>query len=474
MVKKLFWILPALLLMGCGETAPEPPAPGETEAILAELCAPYEEEGLRWESAGDCVVSESGAEQTFTLTYTGAEAFAAGLADEVEAALAARMEEVTFASELCEEGTYRADVLEEAWETALSARQADPAAYETSEAFTLCLLRGEEGWRADSAPEIASLSEALAAEKAKLAELVPPRKIYRLDPTATVGPVPAGEYIVTDDPAEIDALLQRSEAQALLNGRSTVWDSSRERKEGTSAYAYLDETILALVWQERQVPATVTFAEVFIADASQLIRKLADDTYGSNTLIVPTDFARATNAVMLTDGDFYRLRGGYGINVYQGRILQANGSVADSCFFDREGNMLFARGGELATPEAVEQFVKENDIWTGLSFGPVMVENGENVCPDYYAIGDYIGELARCSIAQVDELHYMVAATDYYFSVSELADLLIQRGAQSAYNIDGGQSSAIILLGEQRNQTVFGAERAQSDCLFFASALPEA
>ena len=129
MVKKLFWILPAILLMGCGETAPEPPAPGETEAILAELCAPYEEEGLRWESAGDCVVSESGAEQTFTLTYTGAEAFAAGLTDEVEAALAARMEEVTFASELCEEGTYRADVLEEAWETALSARQADPAAY---------------------------------------------------------------------------------------------------------------------------------------------------------------------------------------------------------------------------------------------------------------------------------------------------------------------------------------------------------
>jgi hypothetical protein len=133
--------------------------------------------------------------------------------------------------------------------------------------------------------------------------------------------------------------------------------------------------------------------------------------------------------------------------------------------------MLFAYAGELATEEDAARFVAENGIQTGICFGPVMVDGGVNVCPAYYGIGDYGGELARCAIGQVDELHYLVTAVDYYYSVSELADELITRGVRAAYNIDGGQSSAIIFRNQQINPSVFGAERAQSDCIFFATAL---
>lgn len=473
MLKRIAPLLLALLLAGCG--APEiPPADDVARVAMDAACADFAEEGLRWSAAGDCAETETAAAFPVTLSYTDGAALVEGLAAEVEESLAARMEEVKFASELCADGAYHPELLAEAWAAALDERMADRAAYEKSEDFTLRLSYSEEGgWTAENAATVPSLSEAIAAEEAKLTDIVPPRKIYRLDPCATVGPVPAGEYIVCDDAAEIDALLQRGEAQALINGQPTVWDSLRERKEGTQLYAYLDETILVLVWQEHHVPATLTFAEVFIADASQLIRKLADDTYGSQRLIVPTDFARATNAVMLTDGDFYQLRGGYGINVYQGEIYQNKGEVADSCFFDREGNMLFAYANELTTPEAVEQFVAENDIWTGFSFGPVMVDEGVNVCPANYFVGDYLGELARCCFAQMGQLHYLIATADYFFSIPAMADLLIERGAQSAYNLDGGQSSAIILMGEQRNPNIFHAERAQSDCIFFATALPE-
>jgi len=473
MIKRLFPLVCALLLLAaCGEEppAPIPPADEAAAAAMDAFCAAHPEEALRYSAAGDCAETESAAEFPVTLFYTDAEALTEGLSAEVEAALAARMEQVKFASELSENGAYRPEILAEAWETARSGR----TAAETRADFTLRLRYDGGTWIAENEPEIPSLAAALAAEEAKLTEIIPPRKIYKLDPKATVGPTPDPEgYLVTEDPAEIDALLQRHEAQTLLNGRSTVWDSLRERKEGTKLHAYLDETILVLIWQEQRFPAVLTFAEVFVADASQIVRKLADDTYGSHSLVVPTEFARQTNAVLLTDGDFYRLRGGYGINVWQGEIQQTQGALADSCFFDRSGSMLFAYADELLTEEAVEEFVRENDIWTGFSFGPVMVDEGVNVCPAYYSIGDYAGELARCAIGQVDELHYLITAADYYYTVSDLADELIERGVRSAYNIDGGQSSAIIFQAQQINHNIFGSERAQSDCIFFATAMPE-
>lgn len=470
-MRKVFLLVIALLLAGCGEKALEiPPADEAAAAAMDAICAGYSEEALHWSAAGDCTETDNTAEFPVTLSYADGAALYEGLAAEVEERLAARMEEVKFASELCADGVYLPEVLSEAWETALGERV---PAYTTGD-FVLRLRYDGSRWLAENEPEIPTLSAARAAEEAKLAEIVPPRKIYKLDPKATVGPVPdpAG-YLVTEDPAEIDALLQRPEARALLNGRATVWDSLRERKEGTMLHVYLDETILVLIWQERDVPATLTFAEVFIADASQIIRKLAEDTYGSHALIVPTEFARQTNAVMLTDGDFYQLRGRCGVNVWQGELLHANGLLGDSCFFDSRGDMLFAYAGELATEEDAARFVAENGIQTGICFGPVMVDGGVNVCPAYYGIGDYGGELARCAIGQVDELHYLVTAVDYYYSVSELADTLIARGVRAAYNIDGGQSSAIIFRNQQINPTIFGAERAQSDCIFFATALPE-
>lgn len=307
-----------------------------------------------------------------------------------------------------------------------------------------------------------------------LGELAKVKKVYRLGDDVTIGPVPQTDgYLVTEDPARIEALLQSPEALALMGEQSCVWNSSRERKAGTALYAYLDESILVLLWQERMVPSTLTWCEVFIGDASQLRRKLVDDSYGSNVLKAPTELARECNAVLATDGDFYRYRGGWGINVYQGQVFRAAGEYVDTCFFDRGGNMLFSRAGELKGEEEVERFVREHDVITAISFGPVMIENGRNVTPATYPVGEFADSLARCCFGQMGERHYLLCAVDYYMSVNRVAEVMVERGVQSAYNLDGGQSSAIVLLGEQRNPTIFGAERMQSDILWFASAVPD-
>ena len=142
--------------------------------------------------------------------------------------------------------------------------------------------------------------------------------------------------------------------------------------------------------------------------------------------------------------------------------------------------MLFARGGELATPEAVEQFVKENDVWTGLSFGPVMVENGENVCPPgEYVFGEITDIYARAAICQTDPLHYLLVTVNHEggysncATVKELAAELTKRGVDMAYTLDGGQTATIVMNDKVINSVEFGSQRNISDIIYFATALPD-
>ena len=308
------------------------------------------------------------------------------------------------------------------------------------------------------------------AQGAALEGLTYVRKIYRLGENVTTAPAPdADAGGVTADPGVIDALF--ADSAELMEGQTSVWNSGRAFAEGSAFRYYADETILAVVWQERRVPATITFCEVKIADGSQLRRKLAEDTYGSGVLKAPTELAAECNAVVAMDADFYRYRN-YGVNVYQGALYRWNGGAVDSCFFDRAGNMLFAYAGQLTTQTAAQAFVDANDVVTGISFGPAMVDGGVNVTPASYPVGEYADDLARCCIGQVGERHYLLCAADYWFTVSEMAELMVSRGTQRAYNVDGGQSSAIILLGKMCNPTFFGCERAQSDILYFATAVP--
>ena len=62
-----------------------------------------------------------------------------------------------------------------------------------------------------------------------------------------------------------------------------------------------------------------------------------------------------------------------------------------------------------------------------------------------------------------------------YLTIFLLALLLGGCGAPEApVGPTADETEAIILLGEQRNPNIFHDERAQSDCIFFATALPEA
>ena len=309
-----------------------------------------------------------------------------------------------------------------------------------------------------------------------LGDLTYIKKIYKISETDTVAPKPnAAAFGTTTDPAVVQGVIDA--AAELLDGQQTVWQPDLPFYPGTEMYYYRDATILVIVWKEIIEERCATLAEVKIADGSQFRRKLAEDTYGSSVQLYATELAGAANAVLAANADFYAFRQ-IGVTVYQRQLFRNDGEKLDTCFITSGGDMLFSRAGELVGDAAVQQYIADNDVLFSLSFGPVLVDNGEVQQCDGYPIGEMDLEYSRAGIGMTDELHYLLMTVNHTDGrprarVNEFARFMAAKGCVKAYNLDGGQTSEIVFQNEPVNHVDFGYERTVSDIIYFATAIPE-
>lgn len=302
------------------------------------------------------------------------------------------------------------------------------------------------------------------------------KKIYTIAESDTVAPAPdPNGFGTTQSPAVIKSVI--ADAAELLDGQDTVWQEDLPFYPGADMYYYRDSTILVIVWKEIIEERCATLAEVKVADGSQFRRKLAEDSYGSAVYMNATTLASAANAVVASNADFYGWRQS-GLTVYQRQLFRNSADKLDTCFVTAGGDMLFSRAGELGSDASVEQYIADNDVLFSLSFGPVLVDKGELQQCDSYPIGEVNQEYSRAGIGMTGDLHYLLMTVNHTDSrpratVNEFARFMYAKGCIKAYNLDGGQTSEITILGKPVNYIDFGAERPVSDIIYFASALPE-
>lgn len=302
------------------------------------------------------------------------------------------------------------------------------------------------------------------------------KKIYTIAESDTVAPAPdPNGFGTTQSPAVIKSVI--ADAAELLDGQDTVWQEDLPFYPGADMYYYRDSTILVIVWKEIIEERCATLAEVKVADGSQFRRKLAEDSYGSAVYVNATTLASAANAVVASNADFYGWRQS-GLTVYQRQLFRNSADKLDTCFVTAGGDMLFSHAGELGSDAAVEQYIADNDVLFSLSFGPVLVDKGELQQCESYPIGEVNQEYSRAGIGMTGDLHYLLMTVNHTDSrpratVNEFARFMYTKGCIKAYNLDGGQTSEITILGKPVNYIDFGAERPVSDIIYFASALPE-
>lgn len=299
--------------------------------------------------------------------------------------------------------------------------------------------------------------------------------VWTLDDKDLIAPEPNPACQgTTTDPSSLQWLLD--DARERLGVETTCFSTDVQILDDSEISYYLDDTILAITWKELHGAAVYTLSEVKIAHASQFRRYLTDGVYGSDTLANPSDMAIAVNAVTASNGDFYMLRD-WGVNTYQGKVYNVK-TIVDSCFITESGDLLFTRAGELSTVEQAQAFVDENHVRFSLAFGPVLVENGENVVPSSYPLGEIKDHYSRCALCQMDTLHYLLVAVNTLPggkgvpTSREFAAKLISFGVEKAFSVDGGQSAAIITNDKLINRPDFGYQRQLSDIIYFATAIP--
>ena len=309
-------------------------------------------------------------------------------------------------------------------------------------------------------------------------ETLPPvRKQYWIEEGTLVAPEPdQSRFGRTDDREVMAQVLQ--DARWLLDGQDTYFQPDQQLYEDSIVRYYLDDSIFAITWQEVHDESVYTFSEIKVSHPSQFRRHLAGGEYGSDMQYLTTEMAAEVNAVVASAGDFYRFRD-FGAVVYQGEAKRVEGTYAETCYIDANGDMHFTYGGDVLTVEDVQTFVDERDIQFSLAFGPILVENYEEVPHSWYGVGEINEGYARSALLQMDTLHYIVVTANTTGIYQEIPTVEMFRknvaatGCRMAYCLDGGQTATIVMNDELVNRPVYGQQRKISDIIYFATAVPE-
>ncbi|MBQ3865109.1 MAG: phosphodiester glycosidase family protein [Clostridia bacterium] len=234
---------------------------------------------------------------------------------------------------------------------------------------------------------------------------------------------------------------------------------------------YRDGNISVVLTQERVGDTTVYIADVQLASAEYLKTAFAENTYGRNVTDKTSSIADSVHAILAVNGDFYGAQqSGY---VIRNGVLYRDTAKRDAqdLVIYQDGSFAVIREAEITAEELMEQGAR--DV---LSFGPALVEDGEIAVTVNDEVGRAKASNPRTAIAVLDELHYLFVVSDGRtaesegLSLYELAAFLKDKGAVTAYNLDGGGSSTMVFNGEVINNPTSGGrgtkERSVSDIVY--------
>jgi len=243
---------------------------------------------------------------------------------------------------------------------------------------------------------------------------------------------------------------------------------------------YSDDSITVRLETRSEDGVVWRIAYVDIADASQFRTGIAGTKVTSNRTALPSAMAEKYNAVIAISGDYYAndpAKTTYEYRMGQ-KIRNKRNRKKDILIIDTNGDFhLFVKSDE----KEMKAFDDSDlEILHAYTFGPALVKDGTllEMDKDYgYNPG---GREPRMAIGQMDTLSYVLVLaegrTDDSKGVThqELADFMFDLGCLEAFNLDGGNTATMVFNGGYYQEKTVKNERAQSDIIYFATAVDPA
>ena len=239
--------------------------------------------------------------------------------------------------------------------------------------------------------------------------------------------------------------------------------------ESVSGSTYQDDNISITMTEYYQNSTRIYVADVQLSSAEYLKTAFANDTYGKNVTAKTSSIASSNNAVLAVNGDYYGARE-RGYVIRNGIVYRSTASDSDLLCIYANGTMKVVSQSEYTADELVSQ-----GVWQAFSFGPGLVQNGSITVSQNDEVGTAMASNPRTAIGVISENHYLFVVSDGRTSESaglslyQLAEFMQSLGATTAYNLDGGGSSAMYYNGQIiNNPTTNGTikERSVSDIVY--------
>lgn len=235
--------------------------------------------------------------------------------------------------------------------------------------------------------------------------------------------------------------------------------------------AYQDENITISLKEYQVADTRVYVAEVLLSSPEYLQSAFAQHAYGRNVTATTSEIAQEVQAILAINGDFYGSReSGY---VHRNGVLYRDTPV--------QGQMdlvIYQDGtfGIIQEDKVTADALLASGAAQVLSFGPVLVQDGEVTVSASDEVGKAMTSNPRTAIGIIETGHYLFVVSDgrtqesVGLSLLQLGDFMVSLGAKTVYNLDGGGSSTMVFLGRVVNQPTTNGrtiqERSVSDIAY--------
>ena len=209
--------------------------------------------------------------------------------------------------------------------------------------------------------------------------------------------------------------------------------------------SYVSQNVHVTVETKQEGDVTYHVADIYVRDVTYLKTAMAGGDYDGSwqNRGYVNEIGKSVNAFVAINGD--QCTGHKEGVVVRNGVLYREVPYKDVCVLRYDGTL-----ETISQSEFDMEALKEEGAWQAWSFGPMLLDNGQ---PMENFNSEVQEANPRSAIGMVEPGHYLLVSVDgrgesVGMTLKELSQLFYDLGCATAYNLDGGDTSAMAVDGK--------------------------